>query len=76
MMNFFGGFNSHKLKANLKMACQRVRLVNNKMDNMVKRRKKEISKLLESGKEEKARILVSQGDRNSLRTREERFVFM
>jgi len=58
MMNFFGGFNSHKLKANLKMACQRVRLVNNKMDNMVKRRKKEISKLLESGKEEKARILV------------------
>jgi len=58
MLGFFGGFNSHKLKSNLKMASQRITLVNNKMDNMVKRRKKDIAKLLESGKEEKARILV------------------
>ena len=57
-MNFWGGFNSHKLKSNLKMASQRITLLNNKSDNAVKKRKKDIAKLLEIGKEEKARIMV------------------
>ena len=57
-MSWFGGFNSHKLKSNLKMASQRIHLVNNKMDNMVKKRKKNIAKMLEIGKVEKARIMV------------------
>lgn len=57
-MSWFGGFNSHKLKSNLKMASQRIHLVNNKMDNMVKKRKKNIAKMLETGKVEKARIMV------------------
>lgn len=57
-MSWFGGFNSHKLKSNLKMTSQRIHLVNNKMDNMVKKRKKNIAKMLEIGKVEKARIMV------------------
>jgi vacuolar protein sorting-associated protein IST1 len=51
-------FSAHKLKASLKMASQRITLVNNKMDNAIKRQKKEIARLLEIGKEEKARIKV------------------
>ena len=56
-MSWFGGFNSHR-SVNLKMASQRIHLVNNKMDNMVKKRKKNIAKMLEIGKVEKARIMV------------------
>eukprot|EP00941_MAST-03F_sp_MAST-3F-sp1_P005862 g5862.t1 len=40
------------------MAGQRITLVNSKMSNVLKRNKKEIAKLLEIGKEEKARIKV------------------
>lgn len=47
---FFGEkkFSSTKLKTQLKMASQRIILVNNKIDNTIKRQKKEIAKLLES----------------------------
>lgn len=51
-------FNAAKLKSHLSMASQRVKLVNNKLSNKVKRDKREIAELIRSGKIEKARIKV------------------
>jgi len=54
------------------MASQRITLLNNKSDNAVKKRKKDIAKLLEIGKEEKARIMVEHviRDDNTMEARE------
>ena len=56
MSFFFGGFNANKLKPNLKMATHRLQIAASKKSNAIKNQKKEISKLLADGKEEKARI--------------------
>ena len=58
MSFLFGGFNTNKLKPNLKMATHRFQIASSKKVNHIKNQKKEISKLLEGGKEEKARILA------------------
>ena len=51
-------FNSAKLKPNLKMAEQRLGILNSKKTNLIKQQKREIADLLRNGKEEKARIRV------------------
>jgi vacuolar protein sorting-associated protein IST1 len=56
MSFFFPKFNPNKLKPHLKMATQRLQIAANKKSNAIKNQKKEISKLLAEGKEEKARI--------------------
>lgn len=57
-MDFFAGYQESKLKPNLKMAVQRLQISLNKKSSAVKHQKREIAKLLEEGKEEKARIKV------------------
>lgn len=56
-MSIFG-FNESKFKAQLKMAIQRIKLVNNKIENECKRLKREIAGLLNKPQkeEEKAKI--------------------
>lgn len=59
VLNVFGlGYNEAKLKPHLKMASQRIKIVANKKSTALKIQKREIAKLLEDGKEEKARIKV------------------
>ena len=57
-MSLFGGFSEPKFKAQLKMAIQRIKLLNNKIENEVKRLKREIAGLLNKPdkEEEKAKI--------------------
>ena len=57
-MDFLWGYQESKLKPYLKMAVQRLQIANNKKGNAVKFQKRDIAKLLEDGKEEKARIKV------------------
>jgi vacuolar protein sorting-associated protein IST1 len=57
-MDFFYGYQESKLKPYLKMAVQRLQIANNKKHSVVKHQKREIAKILEDGKEEKARIKV------------------
>ena len=59
MLQFLGfGYQEKKLKPYLKMAGQRIQLHINKKSVAVKYMKREVSKLLEDKKEEKARIKV------------------
>ena len=59
MLNIFGlGYNESKLKPNFKMASQRIKMLVNKKSTSIKLQKREIAKLLDDGKEEKARIKV------------------
>lgn len=51
-------FNTNKLKPHLKMAEQRLNILNTKKTALIKQQKKEIAALLRDGKEEKARIRV------------------
>ena len=57
-MSFFIGFSEAKFKAQLKMCIQRIKLVNNKIENECKRLKREIAGLLNKPRkeEEKAKI--------------------
>ncbi len=56
-MSWFGpSFSASKCKPQLKMACQRVKLITNKKTQLMKIQKKDIAKLLGDNKEEKARI--------------------
>ena len=57
-MNFLFGYDEHKLKSHLKMAVQRIKIHNNKSSTKLKHDKREIAKLLEENKDEKARIKV------------------
>lgn len=57
-MDFIFGFQETKLKPYLKMAVQRLQIAYNKKSTAVKHQKREIAKLLEDSKEEKARIKV------------------
>jgi len=57
-MDFLFGFQEKKLKPYLKMAVQRLQIAGNKKGSACKHAKREIAKLLETGKEEKARIKV------------------
>lgn len=57
-MDFLFGYDETKMKPYLKMAVHRLKLANSKKGSAVKHQKKEIAKLLEDGKEEKARIKV------------------
>lgn len=52
------GFNENKCKPALKMAVQRIHIAINKKTNQLKANKREIAKLLQDEKEEKARIRV------------------
>lgn len=54
----FAKFNLNKLKPNLKMAGQRLNILNSKKTALIKQQKREIAELLRDGKEEKARIRV------------------
>ena len=58
IMDFLWGYQEAKLKPYLKMAVQRLQITNSKKGNSVKFQKRDIAKLLEDGKEEKARIKV------------------
>ena len=49
-----------KLKPHLKMAEQRLAILNSKKTNLIKTQKREIAQLLRDGKEEKARIRVEK----------------
>jgi hypothetical protein len=53
-------FSESKAKPYLKMASQRIAIANNRKTNLIKASKREIAKLLQEGKEEKARIRVKQ----------------
>eukprot|EP00752_Nemacystus_decipiens_P014734 g13122.t1 len=53
-------FDENKVKPFLKMSIQRLNLLVNKKANHIKISKKEIARLLQDGKEEKARIKVEQ----------------
>lgn len=67
MAGIFGSsFKPERLKSNLKMASQRITLLSQKMENQVRRQKAEIARLLEQGKEEKARIRVEHVIRDDL----------
>lgn len=57
-MNFLFGYDEHKLKSHLEMAVQRIKIHNNKSSTKLKHDKREIAKLLEENKDEKARIKV------------------
>lgn len=57
-MDFLYGYQEKKLKPFLKMAVQRLQIAGNKKGTACKHAKREIAKLLEIGKEEKARIKV------------------
>ncbi|KAI9908662.1 hypothetical protein PsorP6_016371 [Peronosclerospora sorghi] len=52
------GFNVNKLKPNLKMAVHRIGIVKYKKANAALAHRREVSRLLAGGKEEKARIRV------------------
>jgi hypothetical protein len=59
MMDVLGlGFSESKTKPYLKMASQRISIANNRKTNLIKQHKREVAKLLQEGKEEKARIRV------------------
>ena len=59
MLNVFGlGYDEKKLKPSLKMASQRIKIIVNKAKMKIQRDQREIARLLEDGKEEKARIRV------------------
>ena len=51
-------FNSVKFKANLKMAVQRIRMIQNKRVNSVKQQRKQLAELLNIGKLDSCRIRV------------------
>lgn len=57
-MDMLLGYQEKKLKPYLKMAVQRLQIAGNKKGTACKHQKREIAKLLEDGKEEKARIKV------------------
>jgi vacuolar protein sorting-associated protein IST1 len=57
-MDFLFGYQEKKLKPFLKMAVQRLQIAGNKKGSACKHAKRDIAKLLEAGKEEKARIKV------------------
>ena len=51
-------FNSNKLKVQLKLAVNRLKMIQNKKASINAQQRKEIAMLLEKGKEESARIRV------------------
>ena len=55
---FFYSFSESKIKPQLKMAVQRIKIVVNKKSSQVKHQKKEIAVLLKENRTEKARIKV------------------
>jgi vacuolar protein sorting-associated protein IST1 len=56
MFLFGGSFDERKMKANMKMALQRITGESNKQKNITKSNKKDISRLLSEGKKELAKI--------------------
>eukprot|EP01136_Pigoraptor_vietnamica_P033330 Opistho-1_new@96088 len=54
----FGGFNANRLKVQLKLAINRLKMLQNKKANQNAGARKQIAQLLEKGKDESARIKV------------------
>ena len=56
MFGLFAGFDERKLKANMKMSLQRIKMEIQKQTNITKVQKKDIGKLIGAGKKELAKI--------------------